>query len=722
MKALVNTSIDSISYKGWLQSELAKRGYDEAIFTSDTRNLAHLQAAAKKHGCQVILLMQQGSLKATMGKDASLDDYQGSLLQGPIPTYVLPPIHQIWSTKTGKPRIYAYLDKLLEAHRKPRPFIYSIVRTKQEVAAAEAVLLQAATLVIDIETTTDGTNEIICASITPISENLQVGHTYVYDAEGRPSYIHQSLKRICASSIPKCFHNGVFDCGYLLRYQIPVNNYLWDTEYMWWCWHAEHKKSLSYISAMLLYDHLYWKDEASTNLLEYNAKDTIRTAYCLIELLRKMPHWALRNYSKLLPLIIPIISMNFEGLDIDVEQHAKDKAALEEIRDRELQALQDMAGFPINPNSPKQLAILFYDIWGAKLPARTKPRATDVKTLNKLARQSPFLSRIVAALLSYRKAAKAVGTYYEAALLDGKLFYALQPDGTETGRLASSKSPYYTGLKAKEGKTQYGAQIQNIPAYFKTCIRAPYPDWSIMEKDKSQSEARCVAYISGDDKLKGALEAPEDFYCICAYLFFGQKITKEDPLRQLTKKIIHGTNYKMGAWTFIESVGWIEMMGARTMLGLESINLFDFAEYLLGLYHKAYPKVSQYWDYVKRQIMTQGFLETPDGWRREFLGDITKDHGVWTSGIAHGPQHLSVAGLNRSIWRIFYEVQLPSQGLIRMKAQVHDSIIFVGPTQLLEKEEAHITKIMEEPQPTPNGLMVIPIDTDISYHWKEPKQ
>ena len=718
MKILINTSMESIAYKGWLQAELSKRGFKDALYTSSRASLHHLQQCAHAEGCSAILLMQEASLKASLGEDASIEDYQGSLLHGPIPTYVLPPLHQIWSTKTGKARVIAYLDKLLDRHLPPEPFRYSIISTKQEVAKAEQELLQATTLVIDIETTTDGTNEIICLAITPIMKDSTIGHTYVYDAEGRPPYIHESIKRICASDIPKCFHNGVFDCWYLLRYSIPVRNYLFDTEYMWWCWHAEHKKSLAYISGMLLHDHLYWKDEASTNLLEYNAKDTIRTARCLIALLRKMPHWAWRNYSKLLPVVIPIISMNFEGLDIDVEQHAKEKAKAESIRDEQLQALQDMAGYPINPNSPKQLAVLLYDIWGAQLPPRTKARSTDVKTLKKLARQSPFLFRIITALLSYRKVAKAIGTYYEAHLLEDKYFYSLQPDGTETGRLASSKCPLYVPGKKKRN---YGSQIQNTPAYFKTCIKAPYPDWSLMEKDKSQSEARCVAYISGDIKLKEALEAKEDFYCICAYLFFGQRITKEDPLRQLTKKIIHGTNYKMGAWTFIESVGWPEMYDAMTLLNYEG-GVISFAKYLLSLYHKAYPKVSQYWDAVKQQIMTQGFLVTPDGWRREFLGDIVKDHGVWTAAIAHSPQHLSVAGLNRSIWRIFYEVQIPSGGLIRMKAQVHDSILFAGPTTLLQQKEAHITEIMEEPQQTPNGLMVIPIDTNISYHWKEPKE
>lgn len=94
----------------------------------------------------------------------------------------------------------------------------------------------------------------------------------------------------------------------------------------------------------------------------------------------------------------------------------------------------------------------------------------------------------------------------------------------------------------------------------------------ILEIDKSQSEARCTAYLSGDKDLIQALEDPpetagiKDFYCYTGYKFFAVEFDKKHDLRQAVKKIIHGTNYMMGAMTFIDSAGVTKLQSYKKIV------------------------------------------------------------------------------------------------------------------------------------------------------------
>ena len=725
MRVLANISSRDKKYQGTLAAMLKPYGAQGKLCVG-TKSYTQLFAAAEQANADVIVVSSPETLGELVAGKANISEWRGSVLQTDIPILIISPLHLVHMTKAGRWLMEKDLEKLLHLAKGKdhyaHDYQYKIIDSQQCYPDSQALAECAAAdcLVADIETTR--TNDIDVISFTIIKDS-EVGMTWVFQTLGH----HNTIAKILALDVPKAFHNGAFDCFQLLRFDIPVNYYILDTEYMWKCWHAELDKSLAFISSVLLRDYYYWKEEVSDDRLQYCAKDTINTARCLLIMMKDMPRWAWINYSIMFPLVFPAIGYGFEGIKADQKKLEPIRVEAQAEVDALRHKLQVMAAWPtFNPGSPQQVAKLLYTVIGAKKPKRCKSKAaTGEVELKKIRLQHPFIAVFVELILEFRDKAKALSTYYNASMFNGRIMYSVKIDGTETGRLASSKSPLYVPLSETPGKTlstqkNYGAQVQNFPPYYKKLL-LPDDGYTFFEIDKSQSEARCVARQSGDKELIQALEGGEDFYCYTAWKFFGNKIDKSSPVRQITKKIIHGTNYKMGAETFIDSVGIEGMSAAMRLLEWEGSDMVEFANHLLGLYHKAYPGVQRGWKAIRTEVSLTGKLVTEDGWTREIFGDIVSDDAVWRACIAHKPQHLSVAGLNKSLIQIYFKLQLGSEGKLRVKAQVHDSIIgqTVDPDYYIPK----VHELLDTIQKTKHGDLRIPLDIEVSTtSWKEKKE
>jgi DNA polymerase I-like protein with 3'-5' exonuclease and polymerase domains len=252
-----------------------------------------------------------------------------------------------------------------------------------------------------------------------------------------------------------------------------------------------------------------------------------------------------------------------------------------------------------------------------------------------------------------------------------------------------------------------GTQVQNIPSYAKNILVAD-EGYTLIEFDNSQSEARCTAYLAKETHLIAALEDKErDFYTSLGTLFFQipyEQVTK-DFRNKILKKIVHGTNYMMGAATFIENAGTQNLITGAAPLGLkitlsktpksDEISLKAFATSLLESYHKPFPRVREWYKEIQTDIATTKMLRSPLGWTRYFFGDITKDHNMLRGAVAHAPQNLSVQILNIGLWKIWQLVKA-SQGKIRFKAQIHDSIFLQVHDSILEEAKQKVDKLREE--------------------------
>lgn len=94
-------------------------------------------------------------------------------------------------------------------------------------------------------------------------------------------------EEICATSVPKAFHNGMFDTWHLARVRCPVRNWWWDTKDMHHALDAWEQHSLAYCASTDSWEP-YWKDESGNDaglptdeFLEqywrYNGKDACVT-------------------------------------------------------------------------------------------------------------------------------------------------------------------------------------------------------------------------------------------------------------------------------------------------------------------------------------------------------------------------------------------------------------------------------------------------------------
>lgn len=741
MKVLANISREENDLQGLLKQSFSSYGLS-GKGASRTYEIGELINAARVSGCDAIFVTNPNTLKNIVNDPRpSLEDWRGSVLKTSIPIVISNPLAHINTKPEGKKLHTIDVAKLKQLHRPAFKYDLHICTGWQDIQVAENAIIDADIVVIDIETNYH--NQITSVAFTPIHSDWNIKTTYVISLmpvhyNNKKDDIFQAwntIKFLCESDQPKVLHNGAFDCFHLLRYNICVENYLWDTEYLWRCWHAELPKALAKVCSYILPDYYYWKHESETSPLEYNGKDTINTARIFLYILQYAPRWVWTNYTQLLPNLGPVLYTAFEGFLVDQDRRVEARAHAQADLDRELAELRLGLGLPdFNPGSPAQVSTLLYKVLRAKKPARAKSEsATGNIELKKVAMQHPLFSWIVDRILAYRDKKKAISTYYDAALTDNdRLLYSLNLDGTETARMACNSSSLYA-LKpgklthVKTNMRNLGQQLQNIPKYYKKALMAD-PGYKLINKDKAQSEARCVGYLSPCQALIDALENPpelengvRDFYCYTGYEFFGVVFDRDHVLRQAVKKIIHGTNYLMGIQTFIDSVGVQNLQEYKRILGYNG-TLYSFAKHLLGLYHALYPEVKDGWERVQLEVIRTGRIVTPDGWVRLVEGDIQKHHSILRGIVAHKSQHWSVWGINKAFWKLFYNLQVPSGGEFRLKGQIHDSIVAQVKEEKFEYYSQRMEEIMDIPQVCEHGTMRIPLDTESGYYWREKKE
>lgn len=758
MKILVNYQKTDQSHLGILQYHLRARNL-QAIATNLTFTAGELVAKAQNSGCKGILICNPDTLaQCVPGTRPSLDLYRGSLLNFSVPAVVCNSLTHTTSIDHGTWLLGKDLDKFLTINQAYKtPFSFTLIETPEDFRNTLEELADAACISYDIETKNfpregEAENEgehtlITCASYTAIFKDAKL-KTFVvpFINFGQDHYLSsfeygaalQFLRTANALDIPKVMHNGLYDALHSIAYHAEPIHWTLDTMAMAHAEHSSLPKTLDFVASITLPDYMQWKPEAEASAKQkdinaywnYNAKDTWYTARILLHYLRNLPAYARRNYATLFPLVYPSLYGAYEGLKIDKDKRIELRNAAEIEAEKNLSALKTMLANPdFNPGSPKQVQTYIYDIFGAIDPhiglrrdattgRRTRMvRGTDEKNLSAIGEQHPLLLRVTSSILDYRGAKKAISTYFDFDQLNGRLLWSLNPFGTDSGRMSCSASSFWCGT-----------QVQNIPYYAKEMLIAD-EGYTLIELDNSQSEARCTAYLAQDLALITALENPlQDFYRSLGTLFFGipyPEVTTE--LRNaVLKKIVHGTNYVMGAQTFVENAGVENLLKGAAILGIHisldkkpppgHITLKAFATMLLESYHKPFFRVREWYKEVVQEVSTTHMLVSPLGYTRKFFGDINKDHNLMRSAVAHAPQNLSVMILNKGLWKVWKRVK-EGKGLIRFKAQIHDSIFLQIHDSILEETVPLIQQDLYNPVEVHGRTLVIPVDYKYGKSW-----
>jgi DNA polymerase I-like protein with 3'-5' exonuclease and polymerase domains len=630
----------------------------------------------------VTLLNTQSDFRHPVDKRGSkkrltLDDYAGSCFEisaeklgtdKPVTVLILNPLQHLVSTPEGSFVFKRFVSKIT----RPEGW-YPQTRFTWEVwkPATSALLLakfsSARLLAVDIETYRgDDLRRIHCVGYCALFAD---GTTHSVVVPFKDMLAHQFVRQLNASSPPKIFQNGMYDNLYFLRFNVPVHNWLYDTQHLFHSWYSELPKRLDFITAFAVREIRFWKDDAAGgehNMFEYNARDCWATLTAWCSLITEVPDWAVANYLMEFPLVFPCLHMEADGLRIDRQRFDAGKQTAETALAKKKQRLAAWFGDSFNPSSPDQCKRLL------KVLGMGDVESADAKAMNACAAVHPFNELIVSELLAYRKQAKLLSTYFVwEKFWNGRLYYKTNPAGTDTGRLASTESSFWTGL-----------QIQNIPQgkAVKSWIRCD-DNWDgLAEGDYAQSEARCVGYMSGCEALIKLVESDKDYHSWNAHKFFGVPYEQVDkPLRNLSKRVNHGSNYNMGAGVLLETMGPKAVAEARILLKLPAKwTLTQVCQHLLRTYEQTYPEVKRDWyDEIKRTIKLTRKLVSPLGWTRHFFADPTTSKPALNAAVAHGPQNLSVGIINRVFYRIWHDsIYGDLRGKVRLKAQIHDSLFF----------------------------------------------
>lgn len=728
--------------------------------------LAQDCAILKPH---LIICNDEATVRCITGEPYTLSQVRGSVyeFQG-IPVIVLDAVGNMYAMNHGSWMWGLDMAKVVRfAHGKQNrlpAFNYSLASTMRDIEQLVEEAAGATLIATDRETFA---GNISCTGYTydfrghlasvcvPFFDPWTVSGCYW--SEGDFKRVLRALKHVHANPVPKALQNGMYDCAYDIEAGMPLNNYLWDTQYMMhsiWC---EAPKALHEISSYFLDNYRYWKDDAKgvqedgfgkthadiERYWRYNGLDTYYTwlsARELVSRISRLP-WAVVNYSERIALAAgPCLAASLRGLRVDRSRHAsimakKSVEAQEGIDNiRRLVQVKDF-----NPRSSDDAGWFIYDVCGAKVTRlqkgkRTKygQRSVDEKVLKLMKEQgNPMLNVYIKRHLEAKKPAAVISKYGNLQKLcrNGRFVSWLNPTGTTTSRFNSGGSQFWTGTNA-----------QNIPMPIRELFVAD-KDYVYLDIDYSASDDRFIAYESEDpEKMRVVEDRSIDIHCYHASIFFSMDYQKmvqgwkddepwcvDEPkgVRQITKKVTHGRNYCEGGGTMYNLMGRDAVVATAVALGHKKAEGYLDKE-LIGICNQLsdkydhprtglYKRIRPWQEEIVAELAKHGGLAaTSFGFTRKFFGK-PGDHKTQRELSSFYGQGDTAGNVNRSLRKIWYSGLDDGKSCLFL-LQVHDSLLFAVHRDHLYIID-QIKAIMEEPVTIHGRSMYVPAAPKVGLTW-----
>lgn len=677
-------------------------------------------------------------------------------------------------------------------------FQYSICRTLDDCFAARDWLSQCDIMSVDIETGCFPA-QITCVGYTGLHKNGNVRSFVIpfYDeyAEGGVFWADEDDHAIAYSvmcdinDLPalKVMQNGNYDCSYFIRDRAPTRNFLLDTMLMWYAMYMELPKSLDFISSILLDSYQYWKDdikgaeqkdEIQGNMeryWRYNALDTYYTLFnglYLLQLMRMNPTMQF-NYRDVFMRAMSALRMSMRGVKVDFQRLAAHRVKLQEEYTQAVNRFRYLIGDPeFNVNSAPQKVSLLYDVLGARernnkgrFVDPSKPRTgTNSPSSGAIAMKAvksdhPLFEYIIEALEASMEPDKQMG------LITGRE----QPDGSVTGGIKfftdrfrtcySAAGTTSTRFSSKSSNFWDGTNAQNIRGSMRDFLCAD-PGCILMDIDYSQSDDVFVGYESNDREKIQVIESGVDGHAVHGELFFkvpydtivaGKKAG--DPaivhpifgIRQLSKRVVHGTNFQMAAITLYMTMGREAVVAAMILMGHKDAymwtqdQLINGCQQLMNAYRRKYPRLTprEWYKDIADNLRAKGTLTNAFGITRRFMGD-PNDNGTQREATGFIGQSDTAGNMNRAMYEIDHgfipshfrdgpnpdardeprRMDLHSHGF-RFLLQTHDS--FTVQLQLdhprFEEAVSNILHVMERPVIINGHTVRVKTEAEFGLHW-----
>ena len=373
------------------------------------------------------------------------------------------------------------------------------------------------------------------------------------------------------------------------------------------------------------------------------------------------------------PLVPILADMERLGIRADPERLGRLAKELDTQLDALLREIHQLAGEAVNPNSPKQLAVVLFE--KLKLPPlkRTKTGySTDVDVLEELALGHALPGKI----LEYRQLSKLKGTYADA------LPTLIHP---RTGRIHTS----FNQLVAATGRlSSSNPNLQNIPIRTELGRRIrqafiPEDGWRFVAADYSQIELRILAHFSEEPALVEAFQRGEDIHTRTAAQIMGaaaEAVTSE--MRRLAKVVNFGILYGLSGFGLSQAV---------------SIGRAE-AQRFIDDYFATHPRVRAYIDRVVAEGRAQGYVTTLLG-RRRYLPELGARNPVARNAAERMAANAPIQGTASDIIKLAMVrlgPALAARGLrSRMLLQVHDELLLEVPEAETAAVRALLPEVME---------------------------
>lgn len=652
-------------------------------------------------------------------------------------------------------------------------FQYSICRTVNDCYAARDWLLECALISIDIETGLFPA-QITCIGYTGIKPDGSVRSFVVpfydeykangchWDSEDDHIIAFICCREINESPALKTLQNGNYDASYFVRDNLGLENWLLDSMLMWYAMYMELPKALDFISSILLDCYQYWKDdikgseqkdEIQGNMeryWRYNALDTHYTLFNTLYLLKLMKANPVmqHNYRDVWMRAQSGFKMSMRGVKADFKKMKEHRDRLKGEYETAVNRLRYLIDDPnFNVNSPAHKSSLLYDVLGARpRNARGRYISSDEKAssgaiaLKAIKSDHPMFKYVIDALEDSMEPDKQMGLITgredpDTGYVKGGIKFftdrfrtCYSAAGTTSTRFSSKGSNFWDGTNA-----------QNIRASMRDFLVAD-PGCILMDVDYSQSDDVFVGYESNDSNKIDVIESGVDGHAVHGELFFkmpydeivaGKRAgldTIIHPIygvRQLSKRIVHGTNFQMAAMTLFMTMGRVAVVAAMKLMGHKDAEswsqdqLINGCQQLMNSYRRKYPRLSarEWYKEIADELKTKGTLTNAFGITRRFMGD-PKDNGTQREATGFVGQSDTAGNMNRSMYEIDHgyipthfrdgenphryeparKMDLDSHGF-RFLLQTHDS--FTAQLQLdhprFEEAAANLLHVMERP-------------------------
>ncbi|MEX2237767.1 MAG: DNA polymerase I [Dehalococcoidia bacterium] len=406
-----------------------------------------------------------------------------------------------------------------------------------------------------------------------------------------------------------------------------------------------------------------------------------------------------------MPLIDVLADIELVGVAVDTTPLRElSQVLLTEIARLEREIF-DMAGHEFTLGSPQQLShVLFDDL---KLPKTRKTKqgySTDAQALEtlrqQLVAQTGGVHPILDMVQEHRHLTKLKSTYLDTlpgliSPKDQRLHTTFSQVTAATGRL-SSNDPNLQNIPIR---TEIGGQIR------KAFIARDFgPEPWLLAADYSQIELRIMAHVCQDPALLDAFLNDEDIHAATASRVWGMPMDEvPSELRRRAKVFNFGVLYGLSDFG----------LSAR-----EGISRAEAGEFISAYFEK-FSSIKAWQEEIIAETRRRGYTETLLG-RRRYIPEISSSNWNVRRAGERMAINMPIQGTAADIIKIaMNQVQerlKHSDLTTKMILQVHDELLFEGPSAELPRVQDMLLEIM----PRAMELSVpLKVDLKVGQSWGE---